>query len=162
MCWSQTRQATTCSGPAQRLLLPRGAAGRPRNPEDVADLADQARREERGLRPGATAPGDCRRFADRFTSIVDLEAGRDGSLYVTQLSDTGWTSIFGGMGERVPSVEAPLEGSVIRLKNGERTVLGNGKLALPGGVGVSRHGGVFVARVSVPFFGIPGSLVKLR
>ncbi len=109
--------------------------------------------------------GPCQRFADRFTSIVDLEAGRDGSLYVTQLSDTGWTSIFGGperMGSLAEEVPAPYKGSVVRLKRGVRTELGNSELALPGGVGVSRRGAVFAATVTIPFFGVPGSVVRLR
>jgi hypothetical protein len=34
----------------------------------------------------AAPVGPCRRYADGFTSIVDLEAGPDGSIFVVQMA----------------------------------------------------------------------------
>ncbi len=98
--------------------------------------------------------GPCKRFARGFTSIVDLEAGKDGSLYVTELAKDGWFAAES-------SSDLPV-GSVYRLKNGRRTELAPGRLPLPGGVGVGPRGGVSAATSGVPFFGPDGSLVKIQ
>lgn len=98
--------------------------------------------------------GACRRYADGFTSIVDLEGGPDGSIYVVQLANSSWlrspVGPFGG----------PAVGSVWRLAPGglSRTELAPGQLTLPGGVAVGSDNAVYVTS---PVFG-PGSITRVQ
>jgi hypothetical protein len=98
--------------------------------------------------------GACRRYADGFTSIVDLEAGPDGSIYVVQLANSSWLkSPLGPVG-------GPDIGSVWRLApgGGSRTELAPGQLHLPAGVAVTSDSSVYV---TTPVFG-PASIVKVQ
>lgn len=102
--------------------------------------------------PEAPTTGPCRRYADGFTSIVDLEAGPDGSLYVVELVQQSWLQWELGL------VNPPL-GGLFRIPpgGGSPTELAAGELILPGGVAVGR-GGVYV---TMPVFG-PGRIVRVE
>ena len=97
--------------------------------------------------------GACRRYADGFTSIVDLEAGPDGSIYVVQLANSSWLKSPLGMG-------GPDIGSVWRLApgGGSRTELAPGQLHLPAGVAVTSDSSVYV---TTPVVG-PAGIVKVQ
>jgi hypothetical protein len=92
--------------------------------------------------------GKCQRYADGLTSIVDLAAGPGRRIYAAQLADVSWLKFEGG---------GSPEGSLIEFSKGHRRELAKGKLMLPGGIAVSRHGQPYVA---APVFG-PGSIVKV-
>ena len=100
--------------------------------------------------------GPCRRYADGFTSIVDLEGGPDGSIYVVQLSNASWA--------RSPVGPFPVAGgdvgSVWRLApgGGSRTELAGGQLHLPSGVAVTSDSAVYVTS---PVFG-PAGITRVQ
>jgi glucose/arabinose dehydrogenase len=102
--------------------------------------------------PASPNTGACRRYADGFTSIVDLEAAPDGSLYVVQLVQQSWLQW------ELDLVNPPI-GGLYRLApgGGSRTELAPGELILPGGVGVG-GGAVYV---SAPVFG-PGAILRVQ
>ena len=89
-------------------------------------------------------------FVDGLTTVVDIDFGPDGSLYASQLVTDVTSEDFGG--------------AVVRVRpNGQRTVLGQGSLFLPGGVAVSRRGHVYVANWSIlPATGIPDAPAGAR
>ena len=97
--------------------------------------------------------GACQRYADGFTSIVDLEAGSDGAIYVVQIANSSWF--------RSPlALGGPDIGSVWRLApgGGSRTELAPGQLHLPAGVAVTSDNAVYV---TTPVFG-PASIVRVQ
>jgi hypothetical protein len=102
--------------------------------------------------PTAPHRGACRRYADGFTSIVDLGAGRDGSLYVVELVKRSWLQWELGL------VDPPV-GGLFRIApgRGARSELARGELVLPGGVDVGKNGAVYV---TAPIFG-PGMLARV-
>ena len=96
--------------------------------------------------------GPCRRYADGFTSIVDLEAGSRGSIYVVELVQQSWLQWELGL------VDPPLGGLfLIPRGSGTPVELAAGSLFLPGGVGVGKHGVVYV---TAPIFG-PGAVLRV-
>jgi len=103
--------------------------------------------------PVAPAVGPCRRYADGFTSIVDLEAGSDGSIYVVELAKQSWLQMELGLG-------GPPIGSVYRLApgGGSRVELAPGQLLMPAGIAVTGDNAVYVA---APVFG-PSSIVRVQ
>jgi hypothetical protein len=103
--------------------------------------------------PEAPNRGKCRRYADGFTSIVDLEADDKGSIYVIELAKQSWFQFELGLG-------GPPVGSLIRLRRGgSRTELAAGQLILPGGVAVG-DGALYVTTTVLPPLG-PGAIVKI-
>lgn len=104
-------------------------------------------------RPGKPNKGNCQRAADGFTSIVALDNGPRGSLYVAELSKASWLAAE----SMAPGTEI---GSVIRVGRDRdvRHELAAGKVVLPGGVAVAPGGRVFV---STPIFG-PGAVDRLN
>ena len=102
--------------------------------------------------PAAPATGRCQRYADGFTSIVDLEAGADGSLYVVELVQQSWLQWEMGLAD-------PPIGGVFRIPpgGGAPTELAPGELMLPGGVAVA-NGAVYA---TTPVFG-PGRIVRVQ
>lgn len=101
--------------------------------------------------PAAPATGACQRYADGFTSIVDLEGGPDGALYVVELAAQSWLAWeLGG---------SPV-GAVFRIPpgGGVATELVPGQLILPAGVAVSNGNSVYV---SGPVFG-PAALTRVQ
>jgi len=103
--------------------------------------------------PAAPNVGACRRYADGFTSIVDLDAGADGSIYVVQIANSSWLKSPLGVG-------GPDVGSVWRLApgGGSRTELAPGQLHLPAGVAVTSDNAVYV---TTPVFG-PAGIVRVQ
>jgi hypothetical protein len=102
--------------------------------------------------PEAPRKGACRRFADGFTSIVDLGAGRHGSIYVVELVKRSWLQWELGL------VDPPVGGLFRISKHGRSPVeLAPDQLVLPGGVDVDKHGTVYVTS---PVFG-PGTLARI-
>ena len=88
--------------------------------------------------------GSCRLYKDGFTSIVDLGAGADGSIYVVELVQQSWLQWELGL------VDPPI-GGLFRIRP-DRSVqeLAAGQLVLPGGVDVSSDGTIYVTG---PVFG---------
>jgi len=95
--------------------------------------------------------GDCRLYAGGFTSIVDLAAAPDGSIYVAELVKRSWLQWELG---------AEPIGGVFRIPpgGGDAVELAADQLPLPGGVEAGRNGKVYVAG---PIFG-PGSIARLQ
>jgi hypothetical protein len=98
--------------------------------------------------------GACRRYADGFTSIVDLEAGPDGSIYVVQIANSSWFK------SPLTPIGGPDIGSVWRLApgGGSRTELAAGQLHLPAGVAVTGDNAVYVTS---PVFG-PAGITRVQ
>lgn len=96
--------------------------------------------------------GDCTRFADGFTSIVDLATGPDGDIYVLELVKDGWLQWEFGLAEPI--------GGLYRVPagGGEADLISSDRLTLPGGVDVTTKGKAFVAG---PVFG-EGAIVRVR
>jgi hypothetical protein len=102
--------------------------------------------------PAAPSTGACRRYADGFTSIVDLEAGPDGSLYGVELVKQSWLKWDLGL------VNPPV-GGVFRITPGGATIeLAPGELILPAGIALDRRGAV---HVTSPVFG-PGMIARIE
>ena len=113
------------------------------------------------IRPGSTNAlcdplhprrGACKRYAQGFTSITDLAAGRKG-IYVLELSKKSWLDFELGL-------PGSNEGGLFLLRrpgtHPRVRELARGRLMLPGGADVSNH--VYVVG---PLFG-PGALMRLR
>jgi hypothetical protein len=102
--------------------------------------------------PAAPNVGACQRYADGFTSIVDLDAGRDGSIYVVQLVNGGWLQW-----ENVPGT-SPV-GAVYRIPPaGAPAQIAPGELILPAGIAVTGDNAVYV---TAPVFG-PSGIVRVQ
>ncbi|MGH8892512.1 MAG: ScyD/ScyE family protein [Actinomycetes bacterium] len=102
--------------------------------------------------PAAPAAGACQRYADGFTSIVDLAAGDDGSIYVVELVQQSWLQW------EFELVDPPL-GGLFRIAP-EKAVseLLAGKLILPGGTELNRNGKPLATG---PVFG-PGAVQRVN
>jgi len=108
--------------------------------------------------PEAPRKGACRRYADGFTSIVDLGAGPDGSIYVVELVKRSWLQWELGL------VDPPV-GGLFRIRKRGRSPqeLVPDQLVLPGGVDVGKNGAVYVtAPIFGPPEGSPGVLARVR
>ncbi len=103
--------------------------------------------------PAAPTTGPCRRYADGFTSIVDLDAGPDGSIYVVELAKQSWLQMELGLG-------GPPIGSVYRIPpgGGAAVELAPGQLLMPAGIAVTGDNAVYVTR---PVFG-PAGIVRVQ
>lgn len=101
--------------------------------------------------------GNCQRYADGYTSIVDLAAGPRGTIAVVELAKIGWLAweLTGA---------APTAGSLFLQypgkyhKAGYKKELAKGKLINPAGTAISRWGEVYVTS---PIFG-PGAVYKVK
>lgn len=94
--------------------------------------------------------GDCRRFADGLTSIVDLAPGSKGSIYAVELVTQSWFQWELG-------IAAPIGGLFRVRPGGSIKELVPGTLTLPGGVDTASNGKLYVTG---PVFG-PGSLWRI-
>lgn len=103
-------------------------------------------------KPNKPNKGACTLEADGLTSVVALDTGRGGALYVAELSKMGWLAAE----FEVPGAEV---GAIIRLGHDRnvRRELSPDQVILPGGVAVGQGGGVFATG---PIFG-PGSFTKV-
>jgi sugar lactone lactonase YvrE len=96
--------------------------------------------------------GSCRLYQDGFTSIVDLGAGPDGSIYVVELVQQSWLQWELGL------VDPPI-GGLFRIRPDHSVEeLAAGQLTLPGGVDVSNDGTIYVTG---PVFG-PGAISRVN
>jgi len=100
--------------------------------------------------------GRCERYADGYTSIVDLAGGRHNSLFVIELAKISWLRFELSMKPTVGALIAQYRGR--HHQAGHRHELVPGKLILPGGVAVSRRGDVYATS---PVFG-KGSVARVR
>jgi hypothetical protein len=105
--------------------------------------------------PAHPYKGNCQRYADGYTSIVDLGAGPGNKIYVVELAKASWLQ-FELNGATEGALFVQYRGG--HQRGGYKRELAKGQLHLPGGVGVSRSGVVYVAS---PIFG-PGSVAKVR
>jgi hypothetical protein len=88
-----------------------------------------------GVQCRANRSGACSLYATGFTSVVSIDFGPDGALYVSEIAKNG---LLG----------AP-NGALLRVRNGVRKVLVGRGLFAPGGVAVSASGRVFIVNNSV-------------
>ncbi len=95
--------------------------------------------------------GPCTLFADGFTSIVGLDFGPRGDLYVVEIVKAGVFNLFSG---------GDTTGALWRVKHGHKTEIAEGRLTAPGGVAVSRSGTIYVTNFSVSVGG--GEVLKIR
>lgn len=103
-------------------------------------------------RPDKPRKGACKRVADGLTSVVGLDAGPGGALYVAELSKMSWLAMEG----QAPGSEV---GAIIRIGHDRsvRRELSKGKVIMPGAVAVGPNGKVFA---SGPIFG-PGGFMRV-
>jgi hypothetical protein len=99
--------------------------------------------------------GNCQRYADGYTSIVDLAGGPRGTLAVVELARDSWLAFESG-GSTVGALYLQYPGRHHRA--GFKRELVRGQLNLPGGAAFNRWGGLYV---SAPVFG-PGAVYKVR
>ncbi|WP_328994643.1 ScyD/ScyE family protein [Kribbella sp. NBC_01245] len=104
--------------------------------------------------PASPYKGKCQRYADGFTSIVDLGAGSHHRIFVVQLAKVSWFQWELG-GSPVGSLYQLFRGR--HHRGGFRHELVPGQLVLPGGVAVSKFGQVYT---SGPIFG-PGAISRV-
>ncbi|MDX6246800.1 MAG: hypothetical protein QOF10_160 [Kribbellaceae bacterium] len=107
--------------------------------------------------------GNCRRYADGYTSIVDLAGGPHGTLAVVQLARNSWLKWEQSGNPPSPTGSAAIGSLYLQYpgkhhKAGYKKELVRGKLHLPGGTAISKHGQVYVAG---PIFG-PGSVSRVK
>ena len=80
-------------------------------------------------------------YASGFTNIVDIAFGRDGSLYVLEITKNGLLAAFNGN---------DWTGALIRVRrNGTRTELVPGVLTAPGGIAIGLDGALYVTNNSI-------------
>jgi len=106
--------------------------------------------------PLAPSSGPCQRYKDGFTSIVDLDAGSDGSIYVVELAKQSWLQWLAGLG-------GPPIGSVRRIapNAGAVSELVPGQLLLPSGIAVTSDNAVYVTGPISPLAG-PGAIKRIQ
>ncbi|MBB5786051.1 ScyD/ScyE family protein [Jiangella mangrovi] len=95
--------------------------------------------------------GDCRRFADGLTSIVDLAPGSHGSILAVELVQQSWFQW------ELELVDPPIGGLFRVRPGGSIRELVPGTLILPGGADTAPNGKIYVTG---PVFG-PGSLSRI-
>lgn len=88
-----------------------------------------------GVHCRANGSGACSLYATGFTSVVSIDFGPDGALYVSEIAKKG---LLG----------AP-NGALLRVKNGVKKVLVGKGLFAPGGVAVSASGRVYIVNNSI-------------
>ncbi|MGY4766587.1 ScyD/ScyE family protein [Kribbella sp. CWNU-51] len=99
--------------------------------------------------------GNCQRYADGYTSIVDLAGGPHGTLAVVELARDSWLAFESG-GSTIGALFLQYPGK--HHKAGFKRELVRGQLNLPGGAAFNRWGGLYV---SAPVFG-PGAVYKVK
>ncbi|MEV0285176.1 MULTISPECIES: ScyD/ScyE family protein [unclassified Kribbella] len=105
--------------------------------------------------PAKPHTGKCTRYADGYTSIVDLAGGPKGTLAVVELAKVSWLQWELG-GSPIGSLYLQFPGRW--HKAGVKKELAPGKLTLPGGTAISRSGKVYVTS---PLFGPPGAVYQV-
>jgi len=100
--------------------------------------------------------GKCQRYADGYTSIVDLAGGPHGTIAVVELAKTSWLQFELTGKPQIGALILQFQGRHHRA--GYRKELVRNQLTLPGGAAFNRWGQLFV---SAPVFG-PGAVYKVR
>lgn len=91
-------------------------------------------------------------FASGFTNVVDIAAGRDGSLYVVEIAKGGLLAAFGS---------GDFTGRLVKVaRDGTQTTLLESPLFAPGGVAVGRDGCIYVTNMSIAPGG--GQVLRIR
>ncbi|HEY3556176.1 MAG TPA: ScyD/ScyE family protein [Kribbella sp.] len=98
--------------------------------------------------------GNCKRYADGYTSIVDLAGGPHGTLAVVELDTASWLAFESG-GPTIGALFLQYPGRGHRA--GYKRELVKGQLNLPGGTAFNHWGQLYVAG---PVFG-PGAVYKV-
>jgi hypothetical protein len=99
--------------------------------------------------------GNCKRYADGYTSIVDLAGGPRGTLAVVELDKASWLKF---------ELSGPTHGGLFlqypgrNHRAGYKRELVKDQLTLPGGAAFNRWGQLFV---SAPVFG-PGAVYRVK
>lgn len=103
--------------------------------------------------PEAPHRGACQRYADGFTSIVDLSSDRRGNIYAASLSKKSWLGVESGL----PGSEV---GALYKIYRGTHHVreIAKDQIILPGATDVALNGDIYLTG---PVFG-PGALSKIR
>ena len=96
--------------------------------------------------------GPCTLYKDGFTSIIDLDFGPRGDLYVLEIAKAGVFNVF------IPNGDTT--GALIRVHRGQRTEIAAGKLDTPGGIAVTRDGTIYVTNRSTSVGG--GEVLRIR
>jgi hypothetical protein len=105
--------------------------------------------------PAKPYEGKCQRYADGYTSIVDLAGGPKGTLAVVELAKVSWLKWeMGGSGVGSLYLQYPGKWH----KAGYKKELAGGKLTLPSGTAISHSGKVYV---TAPLFGPPGAVYQV-
>lgn len=99
----------------------------------------------------AAVHGPCTLFADGFTSIIDLEFGRHGDLYVLEMVKGGVLNLFVG---------GDTTGALWRIHHGVRSEIAEGRLDAPGGIAITRDGTIYVTNHSTTVGG--GEVLRIR
>ena len=102
--------------------------------------------------------GNCQRYADGYTSIVDLAGGPHGVLSVVQLARDSWLKAETG-GSTIGSLYLQFPGK--HHKAGFRKELVRGQLHAPGGTAWSRRGDLYVSAPVLPDLG-PGAVYRVK
>jgi hypothetical protein len=105
--------------------------------------------------PARPSRGNCQRYADGYTSIVDLAGGPHGTLAVVQLARDSWLKFEMGV-STIGSLYLQYRGK--HHQAGHKRELVRGQLNLPGGTAFNRWGDLFV---SAPVIGT-GAVYKVR
>ncbi|HZX01661.1 ScyD/ScyE family protein [Kribbella sp.] len=105
--------------------------------------------------PVNPSKGNCKRYADGYTSIVGLAGGPHGTLAVVELAKASWLAFESG-GSTVGGLFLQYPGR--HHTAGYKRELVPGQLHLPGGATFNRWGRLFVAG---PVFG-PGAVYQVR
>jgi hypothetical protein len=95
--------------------------------------------------------GPCTLWADGFTSIVGLNFGPRGDLYVVEIVKAGVINLFLG---------GDATGALWRVRHHHKTEIAEGALTAPGGVVVNKHGTIYVTNFSVSIGG--GEVLRIR
>ncbi len=101
--------------------------------------------------PAATH-GACTLYADGFTSIIDLQFGPRGDLYVLEIAKAGVLNVFTPGGDTT--------GALWRVHHGVKTEIVPGRLDTPGGFAITRDGTIYVTNHSTTVGG--GEVLRIR
>jgi hypothetical protein len=82
--------------------------------------------------------GDCTRYADGLTSLVDLDGAPDGSIYAVSLVKQSWLQFELGIAD-------PIGGLYKVTPDGKKDLQSSDRLILPGGVAITTKGKAWVA-----------------
>ena len=94
----------------------------------------------------------CSLYADGFTSIIDLQFGKRGDLYVLEIAKKGVLNLF------VPGGDPT--GALWRVHHGKKHEIAKGLLTAPGGLAVTRDGTIYVTNKSTTVGG--GEVLRIR